>query len=40
MWVDNTKMALVGIGWGGVDWIGVAEERAKWRPYVHTVMNI
>jgi hypothetical protein len=25
-WVDNTKMDLRDIGWGGVDWIGVAKE--------------
>jgi hypothetical protein len=23
-WVDNIKMDLVEIGWGGVDWIGLA----------------
>jgi hypothetical protein len=24
-WVDNIKMNLRGIGWYGVDWIGLAE---------------
>jgi hypothetical protein len=26
-WVDNIKMDLLGIGWGGVDWIGLAQDR-------------
>jgi hypothetical protein len=28
-WVDNIKMDLLEIGWGGVDWIGLALERNK-----------
>jgi hypothetical protein len=28
-WVYNIKMALLGIGWGGVDWIGLAEDRDR-----------
>jgi hypothetical protein len=27
MWVDNIKMALGEIGCGGVDWIGLAQDR-------------
>jgi hypothetical protein len=30
-WVGNIKMDLLEIGWGGVDWIGLAQDRAKWR---------
>jgi hypothetical protein len=26
-WVVNIKMDLVEVGWGGVDWIGLAEDR-------------
>jgi hypothetical protein len=26
-WVDNIRMALVEVGWGDVDWIGVAQDR-------------
>jgi hypothetical protein len=26
-WVDNIKMDLVGIEWGGLDWIGFAQDR-------------
>jgi hypothetical protein len=29
MWVDNIKMDLLEIGWGGVDWIGLAQDRDK-----------
>jgi hypothetical protein len=27
------------IGWGGVDWIGLAQDRDKWRALVNVVMN-
>jgi hypothetical protein len=30
-WVDNIKMDLLEIGWGGMDWIGLAEDRDKWK---------
>jgi hypothetical protein len=26
-WVDNIKMELGEIGWGGMDWIGLAQDR-------------
>jgi hypothetical protein len=39
-WVDNIKMDLVEIGWGGLDWIGVAQDRDKWRALVNAVMNL
>jgi hypothetical protein len=29
--VDNIKMDLLEIGWGGVDWIGLAQDRDRWR---------
>jgi hypothetical protein len=29
-WVDNIRMDLGEIGWSGVDWIGLAEDREKW----------
>jgi hypothetical protein len=32
-WVDNIKMDLLGIGWSGVDWIGLAQDRDKWRAF-------
>jgi hypothetical protein len=39
-WVDNIMMDLLEIGWGGVDWIGLAQDRDKWRALVNTVMNL
>jgi hypothetical protein len=38
--VDSIKMDLVEIGWGGVDWIGLAEDRNRWRALVNSVMNL
>jgi hypothetical protein len=29
-WVGNIRMELLEIGWGGVDWIGLAQDRDKW----------
>jgi hypothetical protein len=39
-WVDNTKMDLREMGWDGVNWINLAEDRGQWRALVNTVMNI
>jgi hypothetical protein len=39
-WVDNIKMDLLEIGWGGVDWVGLGPDRDKWRALVNTVMNL
>jgi transcription termination factor 2 len=39
-WVDNVKMDLLEIGWGGVDWIGLAQDRDKWRALVNAVVNL
>jgi hypothetical protein len=38
--VDNIKMDLGEIRWGGVDWIGLAQDRDKWRVFVNSVMNL
>jgi hypothetical protein len=38
-WVDNIKMDLREIGWDGVDWIDVAQNRDQWRALVNTVLN-
>jgi hypothetical protein len=40
MWMDNIKMELGEIGWGDVDWIGLAQDRDKWRALVNAVMNL
>jgi hypothetical protein len=39
-WVDNIKMNLRGMGWGGVDWIGLTQDRDQRRALVNTVMNL
>jgi hypothetical protein len=39
-WVDNIRMALGEVGWGDVDWIGVAKDRNRWRALVNSVLNL
>jgi hypothetical protein len=39
-WVDNIKMDLGEIGWGGVDWIYLAQDRDELRALVNAVMDI
>jgi hypothetical protein len=39
-WIDNVKMDLVAIGWGGAEWIGLAQDRYSWRALVIAVMNL
>jgi hypothetical protein len=34
-WVDNIKMDLVEVGWDDVDWIGLAQDRERWRALVN-----
>jgi hypothetical protein len=34
-WVVNTKMDLVDVGCGDVDWIGLAQDRDRWRALVN-----
>jgi hypothetical protein len=40
MWIENIKMDLLEIGLGGVDWIGLAQNRYRWRALVNSVMNL
>jgi hypothetical protein len=40
MLVDNIKMNLRGIGWGGMDWIELSRDTDQWRALVNTVMNL
>jgi hypothetical protein len=39
-WVDNIKIDLREIGWGGMDWIDLAQDRDQWRALVNTVMKL
>jgi hypothetical protein len=38
--VHNIKTGLREIGWGGMDWIDLAQNRDWWRVLVNTVMNL
>jgi hypothetical protein len=39
-WVDNTRMDLGEVGWGDVGWIGLAQDRNRWRALVNSVLNL
>jgi hypothetical protein len=39
-WEDNIRMDLREIGWGGMDWIDLAQDRDQWRALMNTVMNL
>jgi hypothetical protein len=39
-WVDNIRMYLGEVGWGDVDWIGLAQNRNRWRALVNSVLNL
>jgi hypothetical protein len=39
-WVNIIKMELREIGWGGMDWIDLAQDRDQWRTLVNTIMNL
>jgi hypothetical protein len=39
-WVDNIKMGLRETGYGGMDWIDLAQDMDQWRVLVNTVMNL
>ena len=39
-WVDNIRMDLQEVGCGHVDWIGLAQDRDRWRTLVSAVMNL
>jgi hypothetical protein len=39
-WVANIKMGLGEIGWGGVDWISLAQDRNKLCALVNVVMKL
>jgi hypothetical protein len=38
-WVDNIRMDLGEVGWSD-DWIGLAQDRNRWRALVNSVLNL
>ena len=38
-WVDNIRLDLQGVGCAYVDWIGLAQDRDRWRTLVSAVMK-
>jgi hypothetical protein len=39
-WEDGIKIHLREVGWEGVEWIHLAQDRDHWRAVVNTVMNL
>jgi hypothetical protein len=39
-WEDNIRMDLGEMGWVGVDWIDLAQDRDRGRAVVNVVMNL
>jgi len=39
-WVDNIRMDLLEVGCGYMDWIGLVQDRDRWRTLVRAVMNL
>jgi hypothetical protein len=39
-WVDNIRMDLREVGCGDVDWIGLTQDRNRWRALVNSVLNL
>ena len=39
-WADNIRMDLQEVGCGYMDWIGLAQDRDRWRTLVSAVMNL
>jgi hypothetical protein len=39
-WVENIRTDLGVVGWGDVDWIGLAQNRNRWRALVNSVLNL
>jgi hypothetical protein len=39
-WVDNIKMVVREIGWGGMDSIDLAQDKGQWTALLNRVMNL
>ena len=40
LWEDNIKTDLQKVGWGGLEWIALAQDREWWHSLVKEVMNL
>jgi hypothetical protein len=38
--VDNIKTVLREIGWDGIDWIDLTQDRDQWRALVNTILKM
>jgi hypothetical protein len=38
--LGRPRRRWVGVGWGDVDWIGLAKDRNRWRAVVNSVLNL
>jgi hypothetical protein len=39
-WVDNIRMDFREVGWDGMDWIDLTQNRDQWKAVVHTGMKL
>ena len=39
-WEDDIKIDLQEVGWRGMDWIELAQDRDRWRALVNAAMNL
>jgi hypothetical protein len=39
-WEDTIKMDLQEVGWGGMDWTDLAQDKDRWQAIVNVVMNL
>jgi hypothetical protein len=39
-WEDNINVDLHEVGWGGMDWTELAQNRDRWRAPMNAVMNL
>jgi hypothetical protein len=39
-WLANIRMDLVEVGWSDVNWIGLGQDKGRWRALVNSVLNL